>query len=48
MSMTLLAKYLPILDWGRTYDRGTLTNDLVFSTDPSVITNEVNEVGTHQ
>lgn len=26
--MTQLAKYLPILDWGRTYDRGTLINDL--------------------
>jgi len=24
-----LAKYLPILDWGRYYDRSTLTNDLV-------------------
>jgi SulP family sulfate permease len=29
MTMTQLAKYLPILDWGRTYDRGTLTNDMV-------------------
>jgi len=24
-----MAKYLPILDWGRTYNRGTFTNDLV-------------------
>ena len=29
MNTTQLARYLPILDWGRTYDRGTLTNDLV-------------------
>ena len=29
MKTTQLAKYLPILDWGRTYNRGTLTNDLV-------------------
>ena len=29
MNTTQLAKYLPILDWGRTYDRSTLTNDLV-------------------
>ncbi|MDC1381329.1 sulfate permease [Octadecabacter sp.] len=29
MNTTQLAKYLPILDWGRTYNRGTLTNDLV-------------------
>ena len=29
MTMTQLTKYLPILDWGRTYDRGTLTNDMV-------------------
>lgn len=29
MKTTQLAKYLPILDWGRTYDRVTLTNDLV-------------------
>jgi len=27
--MMQLAKYLPILDWGRYYDRSTLTNDLV-------------------
>ncbi|MCO4848333.1 MAG: sulfate permease [Yoonia sp.] len=27
--MTKLARYLPILEWGRTYDRLTLTNDLV-------------------
>jgi SulP family sulfate permease len=29
MKTTQLAKYLPILIWGRTYDRSTLTNDLV-------------------
>ncbi|MEH6521750.1 SulP family inorganic anion transporter [Sulfitobacter sp.] len=29
MNTTQLAKYLPILDWGRTYNRGTLTNDLM-------------------
>lgn len=29
MNTMQLAKYLPILDWGRTYDRSTLTNDLV-------------------
>lgn len=29
MKTTHLARYLPILDWGRTYDRSTLTNDLV-------------------
>ena len=29
MNTTQLAKYLPILDWGRRYDRSTLTNDLV-------------------
>ena len=29
INTTQLAKYLPILDWGRTYDRSTLTNDLV-------------------
>jgi sulfate permease, SulP family len=29
MNTTRLAKYLPILDWGRTYDRSTLTNDMV-------------------
>ena len=29
MNTTQLAKYLPILDWGHTYDRNTLTNDLV-------------------
>ena len=29
MNTTQLAKYLPILDWGRCYDRSTLTNDLV-------------------
>lgn len=29
MNTMQMAKYLPILDWGRTYDRGTLTNDLV-------------------
>ena len=29
MNTTQLAKYLPILDWGRTYDRSTLTNDMV-------------------
>ena len=28
MNTTQLAKYLPILDWGRTYDRSTLTNCL--------------------
>ncbi len=27
--MTRLAQYFPIFDWGRTYDRLTLTNDLV-------------------
>ncbi|MGS4947388.1 SulP family inorganic anion transporter [Meridianimarinicoccus sp. RP-17] len=27
--MTRLAKYLPILDWGRRYDRDALTNDMV-------------------
>ena len=27
--MTRLARYLPILDWGRHYHRSTLTNDLV-------------------
>lgn len=27
--MTKLARYLPIFEWGRTYDRLTLTNDLV-------------------
>ncbi|MFT5630444.1 MAG: SulP family sulfate permease [Gammaproteobacteria bacterium] len=27
--MTRLASYLPIFEWGRTYDRLTLTNDLV-------------------
>jgi len=27
--MMQLAKYLPILDWGRYYDRSTLSNDLV-------------------
>ena len=27
--MTRLARYLPIFEWGRTYDRLTLTNDLV-------------------
>ncbi|MFT7107962.1 MAG: SulP family sulfate permease [Yoonia sp.] len=29
MKTTQLAKYLPILDWARRYDRATLTNDLV-------------------
>ena len=29
MNPSQLAKYLPILDWGRAYNRGTLTNDLV-------------------
>jgi SulP family sulfate permease len=29
MKTSHMAKYLPILDWGRTYNRGTLTNDLV-------------------
>ena len=27
--MTLLARYFPVLDWGRAYDRSTLTNDLI-------------------
>ncbi len=27
--MKPLSRYLPILDWGRAYDRGALTNDLV-------------------
>jgi SulP family sulfate permease len=27
--MSRLSRYLPILDWGRRYDRATLTNDLV-------------------
>lgn len=27
--MKLLRRYLPILEWGRTYDRNALTNDLV-------------------
>ena len=27
--MTALARYLPILEWGRTYDRDTLTSDLL-------------------
>ncbi|WP_396594496.1 SulP family inorganic anion transporter [Brevundimonas sp. R86498] len=27
--MTGLSRYLPVLDWGRRYDRSTLTNDLV-------------------
>ena len=27
--MKALARYLPILDWGRGYNRATLTNDLV-------------------
>lgn len=27
--MTRLARYLPIFEWGRTYDRLTLTNDLI-------------------
>ncbi len=27
--MSLLRRTLPILDWGRRYDRGTLTNDLI-------------------
>ena len=26
--MGALARYLPVLDWGRRYDRTTLTNDL--------------------
>ena len=26
---SMLARYLPILDWGRRYDRGTLTSDLL-------------------
>jgi len=25
---SMLAPYLPILTWGRTYNRGSLTNDL--------------------
>lgn len=25
----MLSRYLPILDWGRSYDRGTLSNDLM-------------------
>lgn len=29
MNTMQLAKYLPILDWGRAYNRDTLTNDLV-------------------
>jgi SulP family sulfate permease len=29
MKTTQLAKYLPILNWGRAYDRDTLTNDLI-------------------
>jgi len=29
MKTSHMAKYLPILDWGRTYNRGTLANDLV-------------------
>ncbi len=29
MKTSHMAKYLPILDWGRTYNRGTFTNDLV-------------------
>ncbi len=29
MNMTKLAKYLPILVWGRTYNRSTLSNDLL-------------------
>ena len=29
MNPSQLAKYLPILDWGRASNRGTLTNDLV-------------------
>jgi SulP family sulfate permease len=29
MKTTQLAKYLPILNWGRSYDRDTLTNDLI-------------------
>jgi SulP family sulfate permease len=29
MHMTKLAKYLPILVWGRTYNRSTLSNDLL-------------------
>lgn len=29
MNTAQLAKYFPILDWGRAYDRNTLTNDLV-------------------
>lgn len=29
MKTSQMARYLPILDWGRTYHRGTLTNDLV-------------------
>jgi SulP family sulfate permease len=27
--MARLARYLPILDWGRNYHRSTLTNDLI-------------------
>ncbi|MGA9580882.1 MAG: sulfate permease [Allosphingosinicella sp.] len=27
--MSVLRRYLPILEWGRSYDRGTLTSDLV-------------------
>ena len=29
MKTTQLAKYFPILNWGRAYDRDTLTNDLI-------------------
>jgi SulP family sulfate permease len=29
MKMTQMAKYIPILDWGKTYNRDALTNDLV-------------------
>ena len=25
----MLARYLPILDWGRTYDKQALSNDLI-------------------
>ena len=27
--MNTLQKYLPILDWGRRYDRGALSNDMI-------------------
>ena len=27
--MTTLRRYLPILDWGRTYDRTAFSNDMI-------------------